>query len=254
MSTSIQRRTIHTFALVALVPVLLTGVAYRCQSEFRDDVEWVRRTHQILNRIETVLNLVNEAETGQRGFLITGDNAYLQPYEAAKQQIPGQVRELRRQLAQDPPGDRLAGDLEDEIGEKFRELGLTITTRRAKGAEAAFGVVKSNRGQEIMEQIRETVDAMRSHEGDLLEQRVSAERTTAALFTAAFVLGSLVTVVLLVWALRTIRHYEAETETATIAVRSLNDELERRVEVRTQELQRSNEDLQRFAYVASHDL
>ena len=254
MTASLQKRTIRAFVFVASVPVTLSIVAYRNQVRFRADSEWVRHTQEVLNRIETVLAIVEEAETGQRGFLLTGDDSYLQPYESASAHIRDEFQELRELTADNPQQQKLAGDLFVDISSKFNEMGRTIALRRSKGPEAAFALVQTDRGRELMDRIQKTGVAMRKEETQLLEQRLAQERNADKLLTITFSLGIAVTLLLLGWAAHSIAQYAAETRQAEREVQLLNADLERRAEARTVELERSNRDLQRFAYMASHDL
>ena len=99
--------------------------------------------------------VVKDAETGQRGFLLTGEARYLAPYGQALTELPHTLDNLSRATAVRRPDqvERLER-LRPLIKEKLDELGTTIAVRRSQGPEAALAIVRTDRGRQLMEQIR----------------------------------------------------------------------------------------------------
>jgi light-regulated signal transduction histidine kinase (bacteriophytochrome) len=141
------------------------------------------------------------------------------------------------------------------------ELSRTIELRRTRGEAAATAEVLTGVGQRAMETIRRITLSLNVEEERLLAQRLKAQRTTEVRVAACFGAGIVVSIGLLFWAYHLILVYAYEHKRAEEEAVRLAAELEQRVAERTAELRavnasllRSNADLERFAYVASHDL
>jgi PAS domain S-box-containing protein len=130
---------------------------------------------------------LKDAETGQRGYLLTGQDSYLAPYNAAVQAIPGQLDDLRK-LNLDPGQQARIVSLRPLIAAKLAELKGPIDLRRTGAAAAALQVTSSGRGKQTMDQIRAAIAAMQAAEVSLLEQR--SQRAAAAARGMGFVMAS----------------------------------------------------------------
>ena len=140
------------FALAALAAIL--GLAYWDWREFKTAGIRVQETENSLLRMEVILSTMKDAETGQRGFLITGDDRYLEPYTAAKRNI---ARELANvdvlRLEQTSLRDTFKM-LQQSIATKFAEMQTGIDLRRDQGQEAAFEMLNEGEGKRTMDDIR----------------------------------------------------------------------------------------------------
>jgi len=145
------------------------------------------RAREVLARIESLLSELKDAETGQRGYLLTGQDSYLAPYNAAVQAIPGQLEDLHK-LTLDPGQQVRLVSLQPLIAAKLAELKETIDLRRTGAAAAAFQVLSSDRGKQTMDQIRDVIAAMRAAEVSLLEER--SQRAADAAKGMGFVMAS----------------------------------------------------------------
>jgi signal transduction histidine kinase len=201
------------------------------------------------------------AESGQRGFLLTGENDFLKAYQAAAAEAPRDIQDLRLQTRDNPVQQRNVSRLAvlvDARLNKLKEL-VALWTPRQRGRNESELVLSS--GRELMQQIQDLCTVMEKEENRLLANRLEAQRRTEREVALCFVLGLLANFVLLYWAYRLIEQYGLARDVAEAEIRELNNELENRVHERTSELEqansnlrRSNEDLTRFAYIASHDL
>src|SRR5205085_518442 len=110
-------------------------------------------THATLNE---VLILITDAETGQRGFLLTGDPAYLEPYRVAVPKMERALAHFRELLALGGSNEMLtrSGRLTNLIGQKLNELETTLTLNEKSGRDAAFQLLQTGIGQRTMDQIR----------------------------------------------------------------------------------------------------
>ena len=158
--------------LVAFVAVLMIALlAYRSLAARAEAADAVSHTNEVQDHLHRYLSEVKDAETGQRGFLLTGDEHYLEPYHLASGAMAAGLGSLKRLVADDPAQQRRIEVLEPLVVSKLAELAETITQRRNGDAARALTIVKSDRGKLQMDKIRETVDAMLSAEQSLLAVR-----------------------------------------------------------------------------------
>ena len=184
-----RRLGIGAFGLGCLILILIGWISARRMVELREANESVDRALMLRQETEVFLSLVKDAETGQRGFVITGDRRYLAPYHAAQASVTLQLERVGQLIHTIPPQpDRLVA-LEGLVGRKLDELHDTITARERLGFQAAARIVSTDVGQQVMEEMRGLVDEMRAEEARVLtEGRALAERE-ARLATATGVGG-----------------------------------------------------------------
>jgi len=164
--------------IVGLLAVLTFFVAsgfisYRNSTFLADDARQVAHTHEVMAALDDVLSLMKDAETGQRGFIITGDEKYLTPYAAARSGVPGQLDSAETLMKGNAEQMTLLKEAKAHISSKFDELEQTIDLRRAQGFQAAQTVVASDRGKLEMDALREKINRMEQIEGGVRERRVA---------------------------------------------------------------------------------
>ena len=160
-------------AAATLFFVATGAVAYLNFQTLKHDSALVVRSGDTLTALEDVLSTVRDAETGQRGYLLTDKESYLGPYNAAAQEIGPRFDMLRRLTIDNPAQqDRLA-TLKQHIDAKLAELKQTIDLRQTQGPAAALAVVQSDRGKQDMDAIRDQVSAMEQEEIDLRAKRLA---------------------------------------------------------------------------------
>lgn len=109
---------------------------------------------RVLSLNGSILNDLRDAETGQRGFLLTGREEYLEPYRGALDRLPSEIQELGGVLTRDPEQDARFARLQPLITRKLDELRATIELRRSQHPEAALAAVQSDEGKQTMDRIR----------------------------------------------------------------------------------------------------
>ncbi len=158
----------------AIIFFLATGaVAYFNFQTLKTDSALVVRSGDTLTALEDVLSTVKDAETGQRGYLLTGNESYLQPYSAAAQEIGPRLDALQRLTINNPTQQDRLGSLRQHIGAKLAELKQTIDLRQTQGQAAALAVVQTDRGKQDMDAVRDQVSAMEREEIDLRAKRLA---------------------------------------------------------------------------------
>jgi len=261
VTQNLVKRTQLAFLWIAIIPMVLATLAWWSSLKYRERVGWVSHTQQVLSRIDRVLLTVTNAETGQRGYLLTGDPSYLAPFAGAEANIHDALSELRRLIGDNGAQDGRFRELVPAVKSKMDELRHTIELARAGRREDALNEVRTGRGQRDMQHIRTITEAMIGDEQQLLHERLNEQRQTETQLALSFGAGIFITIALLLWAQTLIGRYARDRNRAERELAGLNAELEQRVEARTAELReanenltRSNADLESFAYVASHDL
>lgn len=167
--------------IAAAVLTVLVGLSYRQWAEFRLANAQAERSRAILTAIDNVEAALVDAETGQRGFLLTGENGYLDPYHKALQELPGDLATLKRLFSGNGKGMQDFNELDALAQQNMAELRRTIEARRTQGPQAALAIVAANEGNQEMESIRTLCAQMRSRES-ADQERASADGETAAGF------------------------------------------------------------------------
>jgi len=182
---------------VALLVVALVADAVLSLHNIREvatSVQWVSHTNEVLTRLETVLSTLKDAETGQRGYLLTGEPAYLEPYRDAVDRLPRQIADLR-QVTLDNPAQtvrvlRLDQLASEQLAILRRGLDLfALEPDRGRALAAARQTVLSGQGKPTMDAIRGEVDQMQRVEWDLLRERGAISRASARIALATTVVA-----------------------------------------------------------------
>jgi methyl-accepting chemotaxis protein len=181
-----------SFSLLAIIGL----VAYRTIDSLTKSSYAVTHSHAVLEHLSAVLNQLTDAETGQRGFVITGEDAYLEPYRSGTAAVPKLMEELRELTADNPNEQRRIGEAEPLVDAKFAELKRTVDMRRTAGFDATEKVVASNEGKQYMDNLRRILAAMDHEERELLQQRAADVEAAASSARATLVFGTFLCLVL----------------------------------------------------------
>lgn len=187
-SWTIGRRLVAGFA-VALVLMLTIGVVSFTNTEkLVDNNAMVDHTQDVLHGGDDMLQALKDAETGQRGYLITGVDTYLGPYTEARSDVEEHLDHLAELTSDNAEQQGRIEDLRPLIDAKFAEMQQTVDVRDTAGFDAAREIVLSDQGKVVMDEIRGLLDDMMAAELALLDER-AASANTAANATKAVVLG-----------------------------------------------------------------
>ncbi len=159
------------FALVFLLLLAVGLVAYRGVDILTQTSYQVTRTHAAVSHVEALLSYMKDAETAQRGYLLTGDESYLEPFRSAAANVPRTLAELRQLIRDNPAQQARLNQVSSMIDGLMQLHKDRIETRRTSGLEAAMKVVGLGEGKRRMDELRGVVAQMLEEEGDLLRER-----------------------------------------------------------------------------------
>jgi PAS domain S-box-containing protein len=176
-------------AVLALV-VLLGGIAvvYLTTRRLGENEQRVAHTHEVLAEIEGVLAALYDVEIDQRGYLITGRESHLEPYNSAIEEVPKRLARLRTLARDNSNQQRRLDALAPLIEDKLAVLEKAVRAQRENGFEAGRAVVLTGRGKADREDIRLLLNAMTDEENRLLRER-SEESKTSGWITLLACLG-----------------------------------------------------------------
>jgi signal transduction histidine kinase/CheY-like chemotaxis protein/CHASE3 domain sensor protein len=168
---------VPAFAALAaafLAVFVIAALSYRSLAARADAANAVNHTNEVQDHLHLLLSKVKDAETGQRGFLLAGDEHYLEPYHLALGSLAVEEKTLRRLIADNATQQQQLDALEPLISAKLEELAHTIALKRSGDDAGALAIVRSDRGKAAMDHIRDTIAAMLATEQSLLLQRTDA--------------------------------------------------------------------------------
>lgn len=158
--------------IVALLASAYINVAYN--KTVRNTRSLVNHSLMVNNTIFELLSALQDIETGQRGFLITGDSAYLQPFETGTGRIEPLIARLTQLVADNRVQSAQVGTISDLARYKAQETANTVQVRRESGFDQAKLIVASNGGKRTMDALRSAIARMRTTEQALLAARINA--------------------------------------------------------------------------------
>ena len=179
-------------------------IAYANFLRLQQTKAWVNHTHEVLENLGTLLSTLKDAETGQRGYLLTGDAEYLQPYDSATSAIDTQFKDTQSLTRDNATQQQRLREIQPLIDRKMAELRQTIELRRVGKREAALQVVRQNQGKETMDRLRDLVGEMQVTEHNLLNQRVQADTTAIQNTELSVTTACLLALAALIWSLNLI--------------------------------------------------
>jgi signal transduction histidine kinase len=199
-------------------------------------------------------NLIDDAETSQRGYLLTSEEQYLTPYNEAERQIQEQIGRVRSRTEHDPVQRDAVTKLSQIIADKLVELHRTIDLVEAGRREEALAIVRTDRGRLLMEDARRLFASMVQRAEDNIARAVQKQRDAITALQWVTLGGAIVIVLVVGGAVWSVIAYTRQLLASQREIAELNIGLEERVRERTADLGRANEEIQRFAYIVTHDL
>ncbi|MBP2230453.1 signal transduction histidine kinase [Azospirillum agricola] len=254
-NTTVTRRTMLMLLAGALALLGIVTMSGWLAESTRQYSQAVGRMTAIRVAAGTLLSQLQDAEIGQRGYLLTGDRQYLKPYEAATTAVDDTIARLHGFAEGE---DAVASDILDRLAvlatAKRTELAETIALMETGRRDEALAVVRTGRGMRLMDEARQALADLITPADAQLAAQLAAMNGQARMSRWVAALGGLFILLVVGGAVWIVLRYTRDLVQAQHAIQALNDSLEQRVAERTVELQRANDEIQRFAYIVSHDL
>jgi diguanylate cyclase (GGDEF)-like protein len=178
---------------ISLLSLSIAGyTGYLLTQKLIDTSYWVAHTYEVETLIESVESLIKDAETGQRGYLLTGESTYLEPYENGILKIDIFLAKAKTMTIDNPIQQMRIGQIELLTDKKLNELQETIELYNTENLDLALEIILTNRGKQIMDDIRYIIHDMRLEEKKLLAARKqefkSAIRSATFITSIGFIL------------------------------------------------------------------
>lgn len=189
---------------------LATGlVAYFNVEVLRANNQQIIHTHRVIVAVDELLSTTQDAETGQRGYLLTGNAQYLEPYETAAAAVARRLDDVATLTRDNPVQQAHLQQVRRHVDAKMAELESTIQARRSEGVQAAMARMATDRGKVEMDAIRAGIGLMRQEEQRLRVQRLAemdaAYRTALISGVLSGILGAVLTFVVFILIRRSVR-------------------------------------------------
>jgi signal transduction histidine kinase len=248
-------RTVVVLLSLGFLALLGIGaVSIWLGAQVRDAAGRVSTSDLVRGEALRVYIAVREAEAGQRGYLITDDLQYLQPYQQGRTNAPSALNKLEELTAGDAEQQRSIAEIRPLVEQRFAIMQRTIDLARGGRKTRAVEVVRSGEGRNLTFEIGQRLGVMIGREtAALVGQGARSAQISQWLLIANLIAVALI-VALAVMSLAMVGGALRELRAASRELRRVNEGLEQEVEERTQEIRRANEEIQRFAYIVSHDL
>ncbi len=180
------------FLLSVIVFVCVGTVTYRSTTSLIDASEWRRHTYDVLRALAELESISLEMQNSVRGYAVTGNETYLEPYQSALLRSDKIVEEIRTLTADNPAQQRRIDSMEPLVKQRFELFRETVAAIRADGPEAGLRIIKSGKGRSLTAEIRKIIDQMEREEKTLLDHRAAAAEWDALATKWTILIGTVI--------------------------------------------------------------
>lgn len=229
----IRTEVLLMFGIAFFIFIGIVSLMYSSAVQKDENDRWVTHTHTVIESLEHFISHMKDAETGQRGYLITGEKSYLEPYQLATPLVYQDFRLLQKVTRDNKRQQDKLRLIQPLMIERLAFLNRAVELQENQGGEAARLHIRTGEGKALMNQIRSIVSQMIFEEHDLLSRRARDAKRASEQTRYIFILGFLVVLGLIGMAFYLINREMTEREHAQNELYSLNQDLETLVAERT---------------------
>ena len=235
--TAGTQKKVQAGFVLALLCLTVTGViAFQSELESSRRADWTRHTAEVIGQLRQVLITTTDAETAQRGFVITGDEHFLEPYQNIHERVGAAIQSLRELTADNRAQQEQLNVLEPIVEARLARTNQNIALRRSGGFAEAQAAVASGKGKALQDEIRAMLGRMESAEQTLLEQRQAAAGQGAVHAQVFIAVSCIVAFGVVLVAMFLVQQDFARARVAGAELSAANAHLDARVRERTEEL------------------
>ena len=252
---SLARRFLIVCMILGFVALIAAGVgAAWLTSRNQEHTHWVNHTYEVEIAIAEVGTLIERGETARRGYLLTGEQPYLDTYADVAAKLRPAFDRLQQLTIDNPVQQAAIAQLKAHAAELKAQRDMTLALAKAGRIEQAIASVSGETVLRRMTTLRAMGAAMRDREKQLLVRRDAEQQANIRLFYITLGVAGLFLLLAALASIATIVRYTRDLGASRDMLRDFADSLEEQVEERTADLSRANDEIQRFAYIVSHDL
>ena len=251
---SFIRSTLVALAAGALLLVAIIGSTLYLVYETQKYSEGSVSARQVRSAAADLLLTVQEAESSQRGYLLTSDEKFLTPYRQASADMLAKELTFEAAIDGNPFIKVDVPQLQKLISNKVAELQQTIDLVEAGQRDEALEILRSDVGRTLMADIHSMLEGVIAAGDERIASQVAAQLRMAGILRVVAIIGAIAIAALLAGTVFVISRYIREIQDAQTELGQLNAGLEGRVHERTEDLMQANQEIQRYAYIVTHDL
>lgn len=149
-------------------------ISYENTQRLKNNITQTSHTHDTLLGLLDLVSTLKDAETGQRGYILTGDAAYLEPYLKAKESIGAKIKNLDELNKAEHINFTLIEQVRKNTQSKFNEIESVLETYHSKGRSAAIQIITAGKGKAVMDSLRRDIEIMKKEEQGIRDARIIA--------------------------------------------------------------------------------
>jgi signal transduction histidine kinase len=246
-----------TFVALVISAVILIGIVFGIiylVYKTQDYVSGAAEARRVRSAAADLLLTIQDSESGQRGFLLTMEPSFLKPYRDSIDEISRREDVLETAISRSRFSEIEVEPLRRIIAQKITELKTTLSLAQSERRDQALALVKNEVGLRLMNDIRDTLQGVIADADRQIAGQLQSHLSLAAGLRIVTVAGAVAVLAVFVMVFLIIRRYVHEILVARRELEGLNAGLEQRVRERTEDLIQANQEIQRFAYIVTHDL
>ena len=241
-----------TLGFAALI--VTAGVAWWVSERNERYDAAVNHTYRVENMIGDVHRFVEQAETARRGYMLNPDPSFRRSFAEARSSLAPTLDTLAQLVGDNPVQQKALTAIRADLAQLTRQHDAGNALVERGDAAAAIALFRIDTGVQVVRDLRRVFRGMLTEERRLLALRDAEQRSGQRTFYIVLIVAVALLILLAAASALTVRRYTRDLTRSRATLQTLNDTLEHQVSIRTADLSRANEEIQRFAYIVSHDL